>query len=106
MLLTKGFQLGYTYNECFNHDMSFFHLLWRISRVSQNTLRNSRLHTVKMHSSITVAWFVLAFLSLSKVAQQFSEVSTAPVECPLHGVECPLHGIYTLYIYVFSPNKG
>ncbi|XP_067054389.1 uncharacterized protein [Acropora muricata] len=26
-----------------------------------------------MHLSITVAWFVLAFLSLSKVAQQFSE---------------------------------
>ena len=39
---------------------------------------------IKMHLSITVAWFVLAFLSLSKVAQQFSEVSTSSVECPLH----------------------
>ncbi|XP_067054179.1 uncharacterized protein [Acropora muricata] len=29
---------------------------------------------MKMHLSITVAWFVLAFLSLSKVAQQFSEL--------------------------------
>ena len=37
---------------------------------------------IKMHLSITVAWFVLAFLSLSKVAQQFSEVSTSSYECP------------------------
>ncbi|KAK2559745.1 hypothetical protein P5673_017837 [Acropora cervicornis] len=35
---------------------------------------------MKMHLSITVAWFVSALLSLSKVTQQFSEGSTSSVE--------------------------
>lgn len=32
-----------------------------------------------MHLSMTVAWFILAFLSLFRVAQQFSEVSSSSV---------------------------
>ena len=49
---------------------------------------------MKMHLSITVAWFVLAFLSLSKVAQQLSEVSTSSIECP------------PIYVGLFRKQKG
>ena len=53
-----------------------------------------------MHLSITVAWFVLAFLSLSKVTQQFSEVSTSSVESPLYMVS-----MRCIYVRFFPQTK-
>ena len=56
-------------------------------------------YRMKMHLSITVAWFVLAFLSLSKVTRQFSEVSTS-VECPLYMVS-----MRCIYVHFFPQTK-
>ena len=57
-----------------------------LAKYSEKLKASQFSYRMKTHLSITVAWFVLAFLSLFKVAQQFSEVSTSSVECPLYMV--------------------